>query len=266
MSDNPALIDSGNAFDSGGSGRDSGPRDGRRGYRSVRRLLDRYELHVLEDPDALAIADGVDALSRAELWIAAGIAATEIRSAAGSERQVVVVHLPGSTVWLVMFLAVLRAGHVPATVSLAATVEDLLHVLDVVEPAMVISTTHGSERSPDQAALEAASKATGVAVARAGGTVLQSLDEIGGSPGAACRPGDADYVAFLLRKAGPPVVMGHTEDSLAADCKGVADRFSLNEHTPVYMPDPHGHHKKMICAACRSVFVGAPLILQYGWN
>ena len=53
--------------------------------------------------------------SRGDLWNEAGEAAEKIRAVVGDVRRVVVVHLPNSTSWLVMFLAVLRAGHVPAT-------------------------------------------------------------------------------------------------------------------------------------------------------
>ena len=78
-------------------------------------LIDRFEAHVIEGPGELALVSGGDTLSRSELWIAAGSAAEEIRSVVGGGRRVVVIQLPNCTAWVVMFLAVLRAGHVPAT-------------------------------------------------------------------------------------------------------------------------------------------------------
>ena len=39
-----------------------------------------------------------------------------------------VVHLPNTTSWMVMFLAVLRAGHVPATPPVTTEADHLRHI------------------------------------------------------------------------------------------------------------------------------------------
>lgn len=226
-----------------------------------RRLSDCFELHVIEDPEALALADGADTLSRAGLWLGAGTAATDIRSAVGDGRRVVVVHLPDSPAWLVMFLAVLRASHVPAVLPIAATAEDLLRVFRMVEPALVISAAQGSEAMPAPAVLEAASRATGVSVALAEGTALHIHHRAEGSPAAVSIPEDAALLTFDSKKASI-----HSEDSLAALNRRLVECHSLSRHTPVIMPCPLSQGGSMIHEACLSMFVGAPLILRDDWD
>ena len=236
-------------------------RDGGREPWTVQRLADRFELHVIDTPEALALSDGVVSLSRAELWLAAGLAAGEIRSAVGGERRVVAVHLPDSTTWLVMFLAVLRAGHVPATLPITATTHDLVHAFEIMEPAMVISATQGPEARPAPAVLEAVSQASGVSVALAEGTVLHIHRRADGSPAEVSIPEDAALLTFDLKKAS-----SHSEDALAAMNGRLVDSYALSRHTPVIMPCPISHGSSIIHGACLSMFVGAPLILRDDWD
>ena len=141
--------------------------------RSLPRLVDRFELSVIDDPGALVMDRGTDTLTRAELWIAAGLAAAEIRSAVGFERQTVAVHPPDDGTWLVMLLAVLRAGHIPVILPAAATVEDVRHVFETAKPAMVVATLWDAEASPAPTVLRAEARAAGVTFAVADGTSLE---------------------------------------------------------------------------------------------
>lgn len=233
----------------------------RDGDRNVRRLVDRFELHVIEDPEALACVEGAHELTRAEMWLASGIAADDIRSAVGGHRQVVVLHLPDSAAWQVMFLAVLRAGHIPASLPITATVEDLVHAFKTVQPALVLSVARHREASPVRGVLEAASQATGVAVALVEGSALQVLQPAGDSPGAEAVPADVSFLAFASREA-----TSHTEGSLAALFGRWAERFELSSDTPLFMPDPLGPRSRMICGVWLSMFLGAPLICGEDWN
>ena len=49
------------------------------------------------------------------------------------------IHLPNSVEWLVSFLATLRAGHVPATTLITTPGAHLAHVVDLIDPAAVIT-------------------------------------------------------------------------------------------------------------------------------
>lgn len=237
-------------------------RDRRRVDRTVPRLVDRFELHVIEEPEALAFAEGAETLVRAELWLAAGIAAGEIRSVVGSGKRVVVVHLPDSAAWLVMFLAVLRAGHIPARLPVAATAKDWLHVFERVEPAMVISAAQGAGEMPDPAVLEAASRTLGVSVALVEGTAVHVRDRAEGSPGSVSVPEDLLLVEFTLSETGPPETLTHSEDSVAAQNRYLTERYAPSRRAPVLLPCPHQDGLTIVDAACVSMHAGAPLVIQ----
>ncbi|MYB28271.1 MAG: AMP-binding protein [Acidimicrobiaceae bacterium] len=237
-------------------------RDRSRGDRTAPRLVDRFELHVIEEPEALAVAEGAETVVRAELWLAAGLAAGEIRSAVGSGKRVVVVHLPDSAAWLVMFLAVLRAGHIPARLPVAATAQDWLHVFERVEPAMVISAAQSSEDMPAPAVLEAASRTPGVSVALAEGTAVHIHHRAEGSPKSVSVPEDVLLVAFTLSETGPPEALMHSEESVAAQNRYLTERYAPSRHAPVLVPCPHEDGKTIVDAACLSMYAGAPIVIR----
>lgn len=234
----------------------------RRGDWTAPRLVDRFELHVIEEPEALAFAAGAETLVRAELWLAAGLAAGEIRSAVGSGKRVVVVHLPDSAVWLVMFLAVLRAGHIPARLPVDATAQDWPHVFERVEPAMVISAAQGSGELPALAVLEAASRTQGVSVALVEGTAVHVRYRAEDSPVSVSVPEDVLLVAFTLSETGRPEAVTHSEDSVAAQNRYLAERYAPSRHAPVLVPCPHEDGMTIVDAACLSMYVGVPLVIQ----
>ena len=224
-------------------------------------LVDRFELHVIEEPEALAFAEGAETLVRAELWLAAGIAAGEIRSTVGSGKRVVVVHLPDSAAWLVMFLAVLRAGHIPARLPVTAAAQDLLHVFETVEPAMVISAAPRPGRMPAPAVLEAASRTQGVAVAVAEGTAVRVGDRAEGFARPVSVPEDLLLVSFALSETGPPEALTHSEDSVAAQNRYLAERYAPSRHAPVLLPCPLREGRTIVDAACLSMHTGAPILI-----
>ena len=237
------------------------------GWWTGRRLIDRFESHVAEGPGELALVSGDDTLSRAELWRLAGEAAEEIRDIVGPGRRVVVIHLPNSTAWVVMFLAVLRADQVPATPPVTTTAAHLRHILDVVEPALIVSTRRHRQTLPAEAVREAASGGgTRVALAVADGA---SLEPSGSTVGSARRddvPQATAHLMFTSSTTGPPKAVGHSEDSLSTLNRQFAERFGLDHRTPVFMPSPLGHSVGAIHGARLATFLGAPLILQDEWN
>ena len=114
------------------------------GWWTGRRLVDRFEAHVTKAPCELAVVSGGDTLSRSELWDASGEAAEEIRRVVGGGRRVVVVLLPNCMEWVVMFLGVLRAGHVPATLPVTTPEAHLRYIFDLVQPVLAVCA--GSSR------------------------------------------------------------------------------------------------------------------------
>ena len=237
------------------------------GWWTGRPLIDHFEAHVAEGPSELALASGGDTLSRCELWHAAGEAAEEIRSVVGDRRRVVVIHQPNCTAWVVMFLAVLRAGHVPATPPVTTPPAHLRHIFGLIQPAMVICAARNRRASPDEAVRRAASGAsTRVAVAVAEGTSLAMQHATSGSPGTARVPESTDHLMFTSSTTGPPKAVSHSEDTLATLNLQFAERFGLSSDTPVFMPSPLGHSVGAIHGARLSTYLGAPLVLQDQWD
>ena len=232
------------------------------GWWTGRPLIDHFEAHVTEGPRELALVCGGDTLSRSELWHAAGEAAGEIRSIIGGRRRVVVILLPNSAAWVVMFLATLRAGHVPATPPVTTPEAHLRHIIGLIEPALVICTG----RNPPDGAISRAAAAASIRVAAADGTRL----EVHGPPVCPDRadsvPTETAHLMFTSSTTGPPKAVSHSEDTLATLNRQFAERFSLSSGTPVFMPSPLGHSVGAIHGARLSLFLGAPLVLQDHWD
>jgi acyl-CoA synthetase (AMP-forming)/AMP-acid ligase II len=246
---------------------DDTPRGYRRdGWWTGQRLVDRFESHVAESPNQLALVSGRDTLSRGDLWTKAGDAAEQIAAVVGGTRRVVVVHLPNSPSWLVMFLAVLRAGHVPATPPVTTEAEHLRHIFKLTRPALAISASGYRRGSPAKIIKEAARKTGGVAVGLADQTSLKVHDAGRGRQDTDHVPEATAHLMFTSSTTGPPKAVSHSEDSLATLNRQFAERFELSDHTPVFMPSPLGHSVGAIHGARLSMFLGAPLILQDKWS
>ena len=237
------------------------------GWWTGRSLIDRFEAHVSEGPGELALVSGGDSLSRSELWHAAGEAAEEIRSVVGGGRRVVVIQLPNCTAWVVMFLAALRAGHVPATPPVTTPEAHLRHVFHLIEPALVVCAGRDRRASPDEAIQRAAAAASARVAAAAPDGALLAVHSPAVSPGGAVEVPDATaHLMFTSSTTGPPKAVSHSEDTLAALNLQFAERFGLGCRTPVFMPSPLGHSVGAIHGARLSLFLGAPLILQDRWD
>ncbi len=216
----------------------------------------------MTEPEALAFAAGTNTLNRAELWLASGIAAKEIRSAVGSDKRVVVVHLPDSAAWLTMFLAVLRAGHVPARLPVTARAQDFLRVLERVEPAMVISSAQGCEQMPVAAVQEVVSYAQGAALGLAEGTAVDVRGRAEDPPEPAPLPDGLLLLDFKLGETGPPEALAHSEGSLDAQNRSLTERYGPSRQVPVLLPCPLPGAKTIVDAASLSLYAGAPLIIR----
>ena len=238
------------------------------GWWTGQRLVDRFETYVGEGPDRLALVSDGTAMSRSELWHAAGEAAEQIRSLAGTVRRPIVIHCPNSADWMVMFLAVLRAGHVPATTPVTTPGSHLRHIFELTRPALVVCDGQDRvRRSADAVRRAAAAAAWGpiaVAVAEDG----QLTPDAPPTPPVATAevPEATAHLMFTSSTTGPPKAVSHSEDSLAALNLHFAERFDLNQDTPVFMPSPLGHSVGAIHGCRLSLFVGAPLILQDEWD
>ena len=230
-------------------------------------LVERFESHVATGPDELALVGSGNALTRSEVWRAAGEAADEIRTAVGTCRRVVLIHLPNCPDWVVMFLAVLRAGHVPATPPVTTTEAHLRHICGLIQPAMVISAGPDRQAAPHEAIRRAVvGVATQLAVAVVGEAQLVVHGPAVSPTSAVDVPDNTAHLMFTSSTTGPPKAVSHSEDTLAALNLQFAERFGLDHSTPVFMPSPLGHSVGAIHGARLSLLLGAPLILQDEWD
>ena len=236
------------------------------GWWTGRTLIDRFEAHVTEGPGELALVSGGDTLTRAELWHAAGDTAEQLRDIVGPGRRVVVIHMPNCTAWVVMFLATLRAGHVPATPPVTMPETHLRHIFDLVQPALVVCA--GQEGTPSREAVRraAAGAVPPVAVAVVDIGSLAMCGSTHRQSHTVEVPDTTAHLMFTSSTTGPPKAVSHCEDSLATLNGQFAERFDLDQHTPVFMPSPLGHSVGAIHGARLATFLGAPLILQDQWD
>ena len=213
-------------------------------------------------------------MSRADLWHAAGCAAEQIRAAVGGARRPVVILLPNSAAWMVTFVGALRAGQVPATPPVTTPAAHLGHICRLIEPALV--TFGGPEgRFGPAAAVRDAAAGTGAVLARVGSdgslsdaeTAAPAAGTAAAGPAASADVPEATaHLMFTSSTTGPPKAVSHSEDSLAALNVQFAERFALDQRTPLFMPSPLGHSVGAIHGARLSLLLGAPLILQDEWD
>ncbi len=238
------------------------------GWWTGERLIDRFESFVAARPDATAVVSGEEELSRSGLWEMAGGWADELADAIEGNRRPVVVHLPNEASWLVVFLAILRAGHVPATTPITTTTEHLQHIIELTGPAAVVSCRSHRGRSPLADATEAADRASATPVVLTADTSVGLCVSTNGATPAVGPAVDAgtDHIMFTSSTTGPPKAVSHSNDSLATLNRQFADRFGLDEMTPLFMPSPLGHSVGAIHGARLALYLGSTLILQDVWD
>lgn len=236
------------------------------GWWTGERLVDRVAGRVESATDSLALVSGSDRLTLGELWNVAGERARELAAAIGPRRRVVLIDLPNETAWMVVFLAVLRAGHVPATVPVTTTAAHLAHLIDLIDPVLVVGGVAAGRLATSEAVHEAVG-CPGVATAE--GT---ELTIVAGPPTASREsqeievPAGTDHLMFTSSTTGPPKAVSHSDDSLATLNEQFAVRFGLDQKTPIFMPSPLGHSVGAIHGARLALYLGAPLILQDHWD
>ena len=239
----------------------------RRGWWTGEALVDRFARHAALRPDAPSVLDGGDRWSAGRLWDAAGVGAERLVEAAGGGRRVVLIHLPNSVEWLVSFLATLRAGHVPATTPITTPGAHLAHVVDLIDPAAVITCERHHGDSPIRIVAEVATTpGTGAALITAAGGELDIRRHAAAGVRGAGVPEATAHLMFTSSTTGPPKAVSHSDDTLATLNGQFADRFGLDGATPIFMPSPLGHSVGAIHGARLSLYLGAPLVLQNHWD
>ena len=233
------------------------------GWWTGERLIDRFEQWVSRHPDRMAVTDGTEEVTLAELWSQGSELASEL-AGKGPQSEIVVVFMPNTTDWMRAFVAVLRAGAIPATIPITTTGDHLRHAVELVGAARLVTCPKwGSSATADLAVAAAGGRAEVITLA--GGMVNGREgrpDPVSPPEG----PADLAHVMFTSSTTGPPKAVMHSDDTLATLNRQFADRFELTDDSPLFMPSPLGHSVGAIHGARLAMWTGAPLILQPTWD
>lgn len=239
----------------------------RHGWWTGEPLADRFQRLVTAGPERRAVVDerGAD-LTRAQLWDRAGSLARSLASYGVRQGDSVLIYLPNTAHWQVVFLACLRLRAVPATLPVTSDAATLADVYARIGARAIVAPHTHRRRPTGEWALAAAD----AAVRR--GTVLVLDDgaerwtQVAGPSSEPIVPAGVEHLMFTSSTTGMPKAVMHTADSLAAANAAFSERFGLSEDTPIYMPSPLGHSVGAWHGARLSLFLGAPLVLQDAWD
>ena len=240
----------------------------RQGWWTGERLTDRFERLVQADHGRMAVVDdrGV-ALTRGELWISAGELGDTFADAGVRRGDAVIIYAPNTTEWQRAFLAVLRLGAVPATVPVTTDADTLAYVYELIGARAIIAPESHRGRPTGQWARQAATSTgcRGAVVIDHGGSAPR-IEHLAGRDAGPLLPSGVDHLMFTSSTTGRPKAVMHTSDTLGAANIAFANRFGIDETTPIFMPSPLGHSVGAWHGARLSLFAGAPLVLQNSWD
>lgn len=229
-------------------------------------LARRFERHVATSPDSVSVRDDSGArLTRQELWDAAGALAEEMISRGIRKGDVVAVCLPNVVGWQVVFLASLRLGAVPATIPTSTDAHTLGYICTLVaaRALAVPDRHHGKAIAEDLREIDEVGRLELLTLSGNERTWTQLAGEHPTPPPPI--PG-LDHLMFTSSTTGMPKAVAHTANTLAAVNIGFAERFDVTADTPIFMASPLGHSVGAWHGGRLSLFTGAPLILQSGWD
>jgi len=237
------------------------------GWWTGEKLADRFDSLVHAAPHRRAIVDERgNALTRQELWDSAGRLAEQLAQGGVRAHDVVVIYLPNSLAWQVAFLAVLRTSAVPATIPVTTDASTLAHTCQLIGARAVVTVETVRKKPTGQWAIDALTR-TGRASAVFTHTERGfDLTPVTGQDFEPLVPDGVDHLMFTSSTTGMPKAVMHTSDTLQAANVAFAERFAVDEATPIFMPSPLGHSVGAWHGARLSLFVGATLVVQDEWN
>lgn len=238
------------------------------GWWTGERLQDRFQRLVANGADRVAVVDETGVrLTRSELWERAGEFAAELQRGGVRPGDVVLIYLPNAAIWQVCFLGALRHGAVPATLPLTTDETTLGYVYDLTGARAVVAPRASRGRPTARWARSAASTSgrSGLVVVIEPDGRLESTP-LTGVEVAGVVPAGIDHLMFTSSTTGMPKAVMHTADTLAAGNKAFAERFGVDEDTPIFMPSPLGHSVGAWHGSRLALYTGAALVLQDAWD
>lgn len=231
-------------------------------------LVDRFARHLAADPDRAAVIDDHGTvLTRAELWQRAEKMAQSLGGHGVQAGDAVMIYLPNTLNWQISLLACLRLGAVPATLPITTDRATLAYVYDLVGAAAVIApATHRGYATGEYALAAVTESGRAGTVLTFGGDGTEQWEQVPGRRARPVVPPGVDHLMFTSSTTGKPKAVMHTADTLAAVNIGFCERFAITDRTPIFMASPLGHSVGAWHGGRLSLFCGAPLVLQDGWD
>ena len=231
-------------------------------------LWDRYaRLAAVRPSDVAVVDDRGRSLSHEQLADASRRVAAALGEAGVRRDDLVLVIMPNTVEWQVVFAATLRLGAVPMTIPITTETSTLTYLCDLADVSAVVTVDGSIARSMLDMVAEAvaasARPATIMAVGDLATTRVLGPSAAGGRTG---RIGELAHVMTTSSTTGRPKAVVHSEATLAALNHGFAERFELRRETPIFMASPLGHSVGAIHGARLSMYLAAPLVLQERWD
>jgi cyclohexanecarboxylate-CoA ligase len=230
-------------------------------------LVERYARAVERRPDALAAVDERGRrLTHRALWDEAGRVADLLGDGGVRPRDVVLCFLPNWTDWMVLFLASLRLGAIPATGPSTMDEASLRHAISLVR-ARVVAVPAAYRRPTADVARDAIRELDHpCSLLLADGEEWRWGVVASGSAPGDRRLDGAEHVMFTSSTTGLPKATMSTDAGLNFGNLAVAERYGLTEATPIFMPSPLGHSIGTCHGARMALYLGAPIVLQDAWD
>ncbi|MDH3671734.1 MAG: AMP-binding protein [Gammaproteobacteria bacterium] len=239
------------------------------GWWPAERLQDRYARVVQERPEGLAVVDDTGReLTHGALWNEAERLGQEFARHGVGKDDVIIILLPNCVEWQIAFVAILRAGAIPANLPIRTDADTLRYVAELVGARLVITAErHGANPTGAMAHSAATSSQHKLDV-----LLVRDVDQYvwidanGEALPPRARVEHLDHIMFTSSTTGRPKAVMHSTDTLAALNIAFTERFSLGPDRPIFMASPLGHSVGAIHGARLSLYNGAALVLQSAWE
>lgn len=226
--------------------------------------------HLARDPHSVAVLDDRgNALTRQELWDLASEIQGEMESHGLATGDIVVVCMPNWTEWMAAYLAVVRAGLIPATLPITTDPKSIAYTAHLVGArAVVLPRTHRGRDFAAESTVLAEELGHFVHILLVDGDhETREWRTFDGPPVVVPEyPKGMAHVLFSSSTTGKSKAIAHSEASLGAYNESVIARYSVTDEQPIFMPSPLGHSTGFWHGARMSMMTGAALVLQDAWD
>lgn len=247
----------------------------RNGYWRDRLIGDQLPWCAREFPDRIALVDGGERLTYAELDRRVVRVAHALRARGVTRNDVVSIQLPNGVAAVVAYHAIVRLGAVANLIVPIYRSRELRFVLSQARTkiAIIPNVYRGFDFADMYRTLHAdlPSLAEVVVVGDHVSNDFTSWSDLveSGSDEAINAAGSPDDVTLLLYTSGTtsdPKGVLHSHNTLLYDAKAMVEWYGLNDRDVIFNPTPLTHASGLLCGLLIPSSIGATLILQDLWD